>query len=400
MKNYSRRHAPFCENKKNKTKKNNSKCSFPHGADKTRKNKKIATQGSQRRGINLLSRFIPQGSVPQGSQGRASKGQVSVSFSRGSALRPLRSRQKTRKMKDIKNVKKIIAKKILTDTETNKLIGTMLSDKSYTMLINYDADVYDNDGKLILRFRKNVLPHKTINDAYDNMIVHARQKTTTRGNVGGPTGKLKIVNNNNKIASNILGYFDTLSLRQKYIFREANMKKPICRETSFTAQQPEKWRKIVPLIKEINNQYKKLFPVEYKKQYKAAQSTKYVIDNTTFSTVTTNLNLQTAVHTDKGDYKDGVGNLVVIERGKYIGGYTVFPQYGIAVDVRQGDFLGMDVHQPHGNTAIRGINGSLFERLSIVSYLREGIVNKCANEPFYDNSYFEKAREIVRNKKK
>ena len=44
------------------------------------------------------------------------------------------------------------------------------------------------------------------------------------------------------------------------------------------------------------------------------------------------------------------GNLTVLERGKYHGGYTVFPQFGIGVDARSGDFLSMDVHQWHSNT--------------------------------------------------
>ena len=39
-------------------------------------------------------------------------------------------------------------------------------------------------------------------------------------------------------------------------------------------------------------------------------------------------------------------------RGEYSGGYTLFPQYGIGVDVRTGDFLAMDVHQWHCNTEL------------------------------------------------
>ena len=37
---------------------------------------------------------------------------------------------------------------------------------------------------------------------------------------------------------------------------------------------------------------------------------------------------------------------------QYQGGYTIFPQFGIAVDVRNNDFLAMDVHQWHSNTEI------------------------------------------------
>ena len=65
--------------------------------------------------------------------------------------------------------------------------------------------------------------------------------------------------------------------------------------------------------------------------------------------------------------------LVVLEEGKYNGGYTGFPQYGVCVDVRHGDFLGMDVHKYHCNTQIKPITKD-YSRLSLVCYLREKMV--------------------------
>jgi hypothetical protein len=82
--------------------------------------------------------------------------------------------------------------------------------------------------------------------------------------------------------------------------------------------------------------------------------------------------------------------LVVLEKGKYNGGYTGFPQYGVAVDVRSGDFLAMDVHQLHGNEPIEPVTEDA-ERLSIVSYMREGIVKKCKGEEIVGENYFRKA---------
>ena len=76
----------------------------------------------------------------------------------------------------------------------------------------------------------------------------------------------------------------------------------------------------------------------------------FKIPNTSFSTVTINRNFRTALHRDAGDFKGGFGNLTVIERGKYHGGYTVFPQFGIGIDLRNNDFVTMDVHQWHSNT--------------------------------------------------
>ena len=298
-------------------------------------------------------------------------------------------------------IETIIVKKILTDDETKKLEGTILPKGYYKKICNKDIDIKDEDGNYILRFRKNVIPLKNILKCYDSIIKHARIKTTTtRGMAGGIRDKLKAstILNNNKISSNIIGYFDTLSVRQKWIFRDAGMykEKPICRQTRFTMQNPLKWKKIIPLIKDIDKQYKKLFPIHHTIQYEANQSTKFKIDNTAFSTITTNLNLQTACHYDKGDFNKGFGNLIVIEKGDYKGGYTGFPQYGIGVDVRTGDFLGMDVHLLHGNEPIELITDGA-ERLSLVSYLRQGIYDKCKDAIMFDKTFYD---EVSKKAKK
>jgi hypothetical protein len=84
------------------------------------------------------------------------------------------------------------------------------------------------------------------------------------------------------------------------------------------------------------------------------------------------VNYQTATHTDKGDDEEGFGNLAVIERGKYEGGETCFPQYGIGVDVRQGDVLYMDVHHHHANLPVVLTEKDAI-RLSVVCYLRKRV---------------------------
>ena len=105
------------------------------------------------------------------------------------------------------------------------------------------------------------------------------------------------------------------------------------------------------------------------------------------------------MHRDAGDYRDGFGNLTVIERGNYHGGYTIFPQYGVAIDLRNNDFVAMDVHQWHANTPLyeteedKKYNETItsdfkdnpevgtaglyqkYTRISFVCYLREKIVN-------------------------
>ena len=110
---------------------------------------------------------------------------------------------------------------------------------------------------------------------------------------------------------------------------------------------------------------------------KSQRDAQFAIDDTAFSTVTINYNWQTALHKDAGDLKEGFGNLVVIRDGKYKGGYTGFPQYGVAINVDNGDFLGMDVHQWHANTKLKGLSKD-FTRLSLVCYLRENMI-RCKN---------------------
>lgn len=292
-------------------------------------------------------------------------------------------------------VKTLIVESVLTDDEVKKMVGTRLPKGYFETVLTEDADVFTNTGELLLRFRKNVIDNTIINIAYENMIQFAKKKTTTRGIASGDPTIPKITGRNPKIMSNIMGYFDTTSVSQKSILKKAGMPIPKCRETSFTGKFPDKWKNIVPLINEIDKQYKLLCPLEHERQLNETQKTKYQIENTAFTTITTNLNFQTGVHTDKGDYKKGFGNLIVIERGKYCGGYTGFPKYGICVDVRQGDFLAMNVHQFHGNEPIEGDD---FERLSIVSYMRQGIIKKCVGGEVVGEAYFRKASEIVKNK--
>jgi hypothetical protein len=156
--------------------------------------------------------------------------------------------------------------------------------------------------------------------------------------------------------------------------------------TKFTKDQPEKWEMTFDFFKSIDKQFKKLVPEAYIKQYEQASMTpEYQILDTAFSTATINYNWQTALHRDVGDFEDGFGNLVILEdprhdRHTWEEGYLGFPQYKVAVDVRNGDFLAMDVHQWHSNTPIKmdNTNGTRLEpaRLSVVSYLRKNMV-KC-----------------------
>tara|TARA_Y100000590_G_C15667992_1_gene995189 strand:+ start:446 stop:1603 length:1158 start_codon:yes stop_codon:yes gene_type:complete len=199
--------------------------------------------------------------------------------------------------------------------------------------------------------------------------------------------KMKV---NNQVASNPIGFYES----------SKNFAELPCRLTHFTRTNYKNYNEGLPFIQKIDSMFEKLIPEAYQKQLSRANEKSHLkIPETAFSTITINRNFRTALHKDAGDFSEGFGNLTVIERGSYHGGYTVFPQFGVGVDVRSGDFLAMDVHQWHSNTSIfeteedKRLNSKLekvyndnpevgtvgldkpYTRLTFVCYLREKILN-------------------------
>ena len=261
-------------------------------------------------------------------------------------------------------------KQDMTDEQAaKKLLNKFVKPSMIKDIIKEDADVYTDKGELLMRFRKGALPDNHTKAFYDNVIKFALTPTSNRGSATG--SKSKSVYDNPKIMTNIFGYFDRFSPTQKKNFRTAGVKLPLeIRECRFNRDFPEMYKETLPLIKDIDTLYEKYTPTHYEKQNKKALQTAFKIPGTSFTTITTNVNFKTSIHTDKGDDSEGFGNLCVIEKGNYSGAETCFPQYGIGVDVRTGDILFMNVHKLHGNLPMKPIDKDA-RRLSIVCYLRE-----------------------------
>jgi hypothetical protein len=247
--------------------------------------------------------------------------------------------------------------KQITDVKMNQMRKKKVTHTMIHDIIDDDADGYTEDGKLLFVFRKQKLSGKHIDQFYDNTIDFAQSKTTNRTTAG-------------KAMTNIMGYFDIWGPRQKLKFKTDGVKEPLeVRETQFNIDYPENFKQTIPLIQDIDRLYKQYVPKQYADQHRLINQTPFKIPGTVFTTITTNVNFQTRIHTDKGDTPIGFGNLVVIERGSYTGGETCFPQYGIGINVRTGDILFMDSHQYHGNLPIIFKNENS-TRLSVVCYLR------------------------------
>lgn len=278
----------------------------------------------------------------------------------------------------INNVPTYYVDKDMTDDEAHALKNTFVKRSQIKLIINDDADVYTIDEKLLLRFRKNKLSENKSDEFYNNIIDFATLPSSNRGSASG--SKNKNVKENPKIMTNIIGFFDKFSPKQKMKMKTAKINLIGARPCRFNMQFPEKYKKVIPLIEEIDKYYKQYISASYKKQYDKAKQTYFRIGKTSFTTVTTNVNFQTTIHTDKGDDAEGFGNLAVIENGKYDGGETCFPQYGIGVNVRTKDILFMDVHQWHGNLPIKAKTKDA-KRLSIVCYLRHKVWLNTKDKP-------------------
>lgn len=265
-----------------------------------------------------------------------------------------------------------VSKKYTDEQMEQKYANTFVKSSQIDTIFNESVDIYSEEGELLVRFRKGVLPKRKLNDFYDATYDFTIQAVT--GNRGQATGsKTKDVYHNPRVYSAILGYFDRWAPKQKIQLKQFGEHKPLeVRETRFSMEQPHKYKQIFPLVQRISQLYHSLLPDYFKKQNKKAKQTLFKIPKTCFTTITTNINFQTSIHKDRGDDEEGFGNLAVMERGKYEGGETCLPQYGFGVNVREGDLLFMNVHEWHGNLPIVKRDKDAV-RMSIVCYLRKNV---------------------------
>ena len=162
--------------------------------------------------------------------------------------------------------------------------------------------------------------------------------------------------------SNFLGYVDKTK------------RTPFCRETAWSLKRPDIFEISRPLVKEVEYVNKHELPIHWRRQreFMSCVSQDFKYHDSIFSTVTVNLNVRCAYHTDDGDFRGGVGNLVVLELGRDESGILVMPRERVAFLVQPTDCLLMNVHHMHGNLPLT-VGGT---RLTAVLYARQNI-DKC-----------------------
>jgi hypothetical protein len=277
-----------------------------------------------------------------------------------------------------------IAKKYYKNCDKDE--GKFFSGKNYKIFTE-NVDIYTENDELLCKFRKNVLKPEEINKLFQ--LKSAVKTGYTRPSASGfkskndryqyttskSSGKqLHVLSNvSNKSTSGIVGFYDNIShFKQKNIDPSEK-----CRLTAFTSKHFKKYKDCLTIFQKISKIFKQLVPSFYKNQLNAIQKidSEYIIPKTVFTTVTVNKNFRTALHKDVGDLKNGFGVMVVIsDNDLYKGAYTLFPEYEIGIDCRNGDLLAFDVHQWHCNSKMIGKNST---RFSFIFYLREKMINAC-----------------------
>jgi hypothetical protein len=252
-----------------------------------------------------------------------------------------------------------------------------------TLLITEDTDAYTADGDLLFKFRKCRIDPDGCKTLFDN-LKGAGIKAGRRPEASGMPVVYKHVRSKTSgkmlhlftgtVPSGIVGFYDNSSF---FGGKNRTHDGKMCRQTAYTAKHMHRFQACVPIFSTIDLIYQELVPDCYDRQLQAIErlDPEFRISDTVFTTVTVNKNFRTALHKDKGDYRDGFGVLVILDDGKgYEGCYTMFPRYGVAVDCRNGDFIAMNVHEWHCNSEMSGEG----VRVSLVLCLREKMLKTCS----------------------
>jgi hypothetical protein len=257
---------------------------------------------------------------------------------------------------------------VIPDTELEKKIGKVITDKDYNVLLTGPAKVFKPNGELLCIYLPDSIPKKLKEQSYP--ILHEiKGKTNNRGMASGSVRVGRTGGNGRNmdahpVMSSVIGYFEKQGGRF-----------PFCRTTAWTGQNADEFKSIFPLFKHIESEFKQYVPDRYARQKRRAEATnpQWVISDTPYSTITVNNTYPTGVHQDRGDLDEGFSNLCVLRRGKYKGGYLTFPKFRVSVDLQDGDLILMDAHEWHGNTQLN-LEDEKAERISLVLYYRTNMV--------------------------
>ena len=284
------------------------------------------------------------------------------------------------------------------------LTAEFYDESHYEKIISESSIGLKENGDILFVLVKNAINKDNIKKYIDAIKNNAKSKTKNRGTASGvavvdkfpkdavalcdkygnPLKNPRLVSvqykredgsicsrcQSNAVRCGCAGYFDRVG-------------KLPCRMVGWSTRNPEKHECCVELCKEIAKAHKENEPKSYAFQKSIAElSPNYLMGDTPYSTLTLNYDFRTASHIDKGDLKDSLSTLTILEEvpNNYKGCYLGLPEYKIAIDVRSGDTLIFDAHEYHANTEMEVLSDILpiddltgkphGGRISVVAYLR------------------------------
>ena len=263
--------------------------------------------------------------------------------------------------------------------EMDAKVGKLLTEKDFGVVLTQQTKVLRPDGKPLCIYLPGAIPEELRDAVYPTLHELRKFESHNRGKASGmrrvapkhdDPSKGTRTSTSDTVASAIIGSFDPAG------------GKSYCRLTAWTGDEAEKFESLQPLFHHIGALYAQHVPDRYAVQMECVKQTQaeWVIHGTPFTTVTVNNSYPTGVHQDSGDLPEGFSNVTVLRRGSYSGGMLTFPEYGVSVDLKDGDTLLMDAHDWHGNTVMTcGVCGERIghiheecgtERISVVCYYR------------------------------
>lgn len=305
---------------------------------------------------------------------------------------------------------------ILRQTMNNKdlrdrFMAKKPCNEDFDLLVKWDVDAYDQDtGRLIFKFRKGVISaeQSALALASYRNVADMEPPSTSRASAAGELDVERL----KAIRADVVGFVQESRGVGRLVLADGTELKSevsnpvfsflagygVARFTGkavtnrISSHFPREWHDSLPFFQAIDRVHAAELPEVHALHLERIKlHPHWVIPGTALSTVTINVNYESAYHYDVGDFKPGYSTLSVVEVGEYDGGFLVFPQYRVAVDIRRGDVILNQSHMDmHGNTAlIPKTEGA--RRISFVTYLKHRLavtINRLDKPDGHSTSWF------------
>lgn len=247
--------------------------------------------------------------------------------------------------------------------------------KDYEIVVDKDTLVYDSDsGDLVLALVKKAISMNTAVSVYPALMTAKRGRgLRNRGAYSGVERAELYGKQGNSYAAPVHSYTGGFFERQ-------GGRIPVCRRVKWTRDNPRAWRRVEILLQEMSETFKKYAPDKWKiqKDFVNTIHPDYHVLDTVYTTVAVNHSVAGAYHRDTGDFKEGLGSMIVLMKGKCTNWSLCIPEYKVLLKIGDRDQILFNPHLLHGNTKGSGV-GEIYKdwnRISVVAYVRNRL-EKC-----------------------